>query len=1020
MSRTLLRCLLAGACLFLIAGMTSCSQPVKFELREGDRIALIGNSLAERMQYHGFLEANLQASYPEEHLVFRNLGFTGDQVKHRPRAHENYGDANTHLTRVKANVIFAFFGYNESFDNDTAKFGLQLREWIDSTRLQKYDGVNVPRIVLFSPIAHEDLGNTNLPSGEVNNRRLEAYTQAMSEVAAAKEVIFVNLFEATKKLYGESDEPLTTNGVHLNEEGNRQVARLITKDLTGSLPSAGEDKFIKLRQAVLNKNGRWFNRYRATDGNDVWGGRSELHGNFETLQRELAMLDSMTANRDKRIWAVAQSEKGVSVVTDEEEPFWGAWEAWAVDTAMDDSNVPEPDEVETNYPDEVVYLGGEEAIEKMHVAEGLEVNLFASEEKFPEIANPVTVKRDTKGRIWVASWETYPKRQPMKEMKDRLVILTDTDKDGAADKSTTFARVHNPTGFEFWNNGVIVVSAPNILFLEDTDGDDRADKRTVLLGGIDAADTHHTANNLFFGPDGFIYYQRGVFMLSNVETPWRKNYEAHKPGLYRFNPRTFQFDFVVENSPNAHGISFDKWGYQFITDGTSGRAYQVYLDPAEAGEANPGDFKARKLLNQTVRPVPGNQVLSSTHFPPEYENNFLIYNVIGFLGIKRYKLEYDQGKVWGEEIGDLIYSDDPNFRPTSGVVGADGALYISDWQNPLIGHMQHNIRDPKRDHTHGRIYRITAKGRPLQEPVSISGEPVEHLLDLLLHPVNEVRHQVQIELSGRESEEVISKTKEWVNQFKPTDEKGAHAMLEALWVHQRHNVQNPQLLGALLGSPVENARVAAHRVEWFWKYQDKEMAAHLPAEHTAGVSGEGASGSQTGSENGQSGPAAGPAQSDDGTGQNAAAGDSAHSGHAAGEATAGKTVDLTAESVAVVTVSTIPEKMLYDTKEIIVKAGQPVKLTLKNPDFMPHNLVVVAPGTADDVAQLAVDMGGAGFEKQFVPESKKVLHATRLINVNEEQTLEFTAPPEPGNYQFLCTFPGHGQMMRGVIKVIEG
>src|SRR3546814_9101082 len=128
-------------------------------------------------------------------------------------------------------------------------------------------------------------------------------------------------------------------------------------------------------------------------------------------------------------------------------------------------------------------------------------------------------------------------------------------------------------------------------------------------------------------------------------------------------------------------------------------------------------------------------------------------------------------------VGDLIYSGDPNVRRTAGVIGADGALYISDWQNTLSGHIQHNVRDPKRDHEHGRIYRITAAGRPLAEPVAIAGEPVEKLLDLLQHPVNEVRHQVQIELNARDREEVISKAKEWVKQFDASDEAGAHAML---------------------------------------------------------------------------------------------------------------------------------------------------------------------------------------------------------------------------------------------------
>src|SRR3546814_621612 len=253
---------------------------------------------------------------------------------------------------------------------------------------------------------------------------------------------------------------------------------------------------------------------------------------------------------------------------------------------------------------------------------------------------------------------------------------------------------------------------------------------------------------------------------------------------------------------------------------------------------------------------------------------------------------------------------------------------------------------------------------------------------------------MQIELNARDREEVISKAKEWVKQFDASDEAGAHAMLEALWLHQRQNRKNPELLGKLMGSPVEHARIAAQRVEWFWKYQDQEMVAHFqPGERT---------------------PAA------------AAAGDGAHihegaagAVHAAAHAATGKKVDVSADSEAIITIVTIPERMLFDTEEITVKAGQGVKLTLKNADFMPHNLVIVSPGAADEVAQLAVDMGGKGFEEQFVPESEKVLQATRLINNNEEQTLEFTAPSQPGDYPFLCTFPGHSQLMRGVIKVIN-
>ena len=158
-----------------------------------------------------------------------------------------------------------------------------------------------------------------------------------------------------------------------------------------------------------------------------------------------------------------------------------------------------------------------------------------------------------------------------------------------------------------------------------------ADVRIRLFHGLDSADTHHSANAFVYGPDGNFYYQRGVFHVSNVETPWTKNQQHGNSAMYRFNPRTFEYAFHANNSPNPHGISFNYWGYHFATDGTGGRAYQVRPDGR-------GGFRMQGVLNKTVRPVPANGVISSPHFPDKYQGNFLILNSIGFLGIKQYKM----------------------------------------------------------------------------------------------------------------------------------------------------------------------------------------------------------------------------------------------------------------------------------------------------------------------------------------------------------------------------------------------
>ena len=985
-----------------VAIMSGCGEGQKFKLEEGDRIAIVGNSLAERMQHDGWLETYLQASYPSSQLVFRNLGYSGDQVHYRPRAHEGFGDGDFHLSNVKANVIFAFFGYNESYEDKPQEFKEQLNAWIDHLQSQKYDSVNSPRLVLFSPIAHENLLTPNLPDGSENNRRLEAYTKVMSEVAEERGVAFFDLFNATKEMYADSDAPLTINGVHLNDEGNRQLALHLADSGLGHRVNMDEVELDSLRSAVLDKNLYWFHRYRSISGNDVWGTRSTQDGNYATLQNELKMLDVMTANRDVRVWARAKGD----------------------DVEVDDSNVPDPLIVGTHITRNVTYLDPIEAIDRMTVPDELQVNLFASEKEFPEIANPVAMQVDAKGQMWVASWATYPKWEPGRPMNDRLVFLTDDDGDGVADKATTFAYVPHPTGFEFWNDGVIVVSAPDILFLKDTTGDGVADVQMRLFGGLGSDDTHHSANNLVYGPDGNIYYQRGIFILENVETPWRRSEESGTPGLYRFNPRTFDFSFVVENTPNSHGISFDKWGNQFITDATSGRSYQVYHKRTVTSTSDISEFATRPLFKPTIRPLTSSQLIASSHFPDDYQNNLLLYNVIGYQGIKRYKLDYkEQGVIEGTEAGDLLftgddpaftphseaaprvvpatYKGDPNFRPSDGVIGADGALYFADWQNAVITHSPYNLRDASRDQIHGRIYRVTAKNRPLLEPVPIAGEPVEKLLELFNSPEDKLRHRVRVELSGRDTEEVISKAKKWVSELDPQKKENALPILEVLWLHQQHNVVNRELLTQVLKSPEEQARLAAQKVAWFWS--DRES-------HRRGGTESDISGMQFRTyyekfwDNRDS----------------TTTHTSMHETHevkqkAEVDETRLIKLDLTEESVAKLTIEAV--QLFFSVSEFTVKPGQKVELTFDNPDLMQHNLVIVEPGAADEVAQLAIELGEDGPAMHYIPKSKKILHATQLLDANTKQTLTFNAPTKPGDYQFVCTFPGHAPVMRGIMRV---
>ncbi len=796
------------------------SQPatsgVPLELKKGDHICIIGNTLADRMQHDGWLETLIQHRFPKHELLIRNLGYAADEVANRPRE-QNFGSPDVHLTHSKADVIFAFFGYNESFHGEAgvSAFRKQLEAFLDHTAKQKYNGTSAPRVVLFSPIAHENLHSLHLPDGKESNARLALYTKAIAEVAAARKVAYVDLFHPTQQLYEKAKTPRTLNGIHLTDEGNRDLAEIIDLSLFGKAPERDAAHLERLRGAILDKNFHWFNRYRVTDGYNVFGGRSGT-GNYDgqtnatISKRELEIMDVMTANRDRRVWAIAQGG----------------------DLKVDDSNTPPPLKIKTNKPGKMPdgshpFLGGEEAIKMMTVHKGMKVNLFASEQKFPRLINPVQSAVGPDGKLYVAVWPSYPHWHPNEELKDAIVTLHDDDGDGVADRLVVFAdKVHNPTGFAFWGGGVIVASAPDLFFLKDTDGDGIADVRIRICSGIDSADTHHTANSFVIGTDGALYYQSGIFQVFGIESPSSKLFRNQGTGVYRFDPLTFETTFHFGIGPNPHGDVIDRWGNQFVNDGTGGDGRHVAFPPRGT---------PRSLLAKTIRPVAGTGLIAGSHFPAELQGNLLIANCIGFQGVAQNKFVDRDSGFFCTPIDPIMFSKDPNFRPTSVCIGGDGALYITDWQNPLIGHLQHNLRDPNRDHRHGRVYRVTVDGQPLRKPVNLQGKPVDQVVQYLASPDDDIRYRARIELTryvghpyqvaqGAEPPEhtATAAAAKFAAKLDPSNPAHAQPLLEALFVHSMLHVVNEDLLRRVLQSPEPNTRAAATRVlrDWHGKVKD--------------------------------------------------------------------------------------------------------------------------------------------------------------------------------------------------------
>ena len=827
--------------LFLSSAISTSllAQTAGLDLHSGDNIAIVGSGLADRQQLHPWLEALIHQAYPDLNLTVRNLGFAADEVDVHPRSDEvptadyflnmNPGLLDTKVGSTEvvyhsganfhANVILAFWGFNESFKGQEglASFKSALDEYLKKTLGTDY-GKGHPKIILFSPIANENLKDpVNFSDGSANNKNLELYTAAMAEVAKANSVPFVDLYSASEKLFSNSSHPLTINGIHLTDEGYKLLAPEEFKGIFGKeAPSADAPSIAKILAAVLEKNDQWRHRYRTVDQYNIYGQRSRIKyadahdpknapDNATIMGEEMAQRDIKTANRDKAIWAAAQGKE----------------------YTVEDNNLSPVDPVPPNRPEPIPYMDGAEAVQYIKVPDGCKVDFIASEKEYPELINPVQMNFDTRGRLWVATWPNYPETTPTTKVFDKLLIFDIDPQTGKFTKCTTFADGLNcPTGFQFYKDGVLVMQSPDMLFLRDTTGKmEHANWKERLVHGLDAADSHHETNSICYEPGGALYFSDGIFHRTNVETlhgPIRNQNGA----IYRFEPRSFRFDrYVPYGFANPHGRVFDYWGNDIITDATGNASY---FGPAFSGHLDSGSHDHMKeFWNRPSRPCPGTNILSSRHFPEDWQGEFLDANVISFQGIYRAKVTEEGSGLHGETLqpplveGILGKKNDgsdgnPNFRPSGIAVAPDGSMYFMDWSQMLIGHLQHHLRDPNRGHSHGRIYRITYPSRPLLKPKPIHGESIENLLELLKEHEDNVRTRAKIELDTHDTKEVMAAVDKWVKALDKSDKNYEHNRLEALWVHQWQNVVDVDLLKEVLQSPDPRARAQAVRVLCYW------------------------------------------------------------------------------------------------------------------------------------------------------------------------------------------------------------
>ena len=797
----------------------------KIKPNKGDNISLIGAGMGSRMIHYGHFETELYLRFPKLDLTIRNLCDEGNTPGFRPHPsreqNEQYAfpgaeklihsDLLAHttpqgffdtpdewLSRLQSNIILCFFGFNSSFDgiHQLPRFKNELDAFVKHTKSMPYGG-NTPQIVLISPTAIEAM--PGVTDGKWQNRNLQAYTKGMQEVASANKVQFVDAFSPSLQWYKDG-KPHSIDGALLNDHGYRKLASFLADTIfTQSTPN--QSLRTKVHPLVMDKNFYWLNDFKVPNGVHVYGRRYNPFGP-QNYPFETEKTREFTVNRDQKIWATLQGK--------------------SFDLKAADRKTSKLPAVPTNYlpptknskNGNINYTPGPQAQTKIKVAPGYKIELFADEKTFPDLANPVQVAFDNKGRLWVATMASYPHYRigdPLPE--DKLIILEDTNNDGKADKQTNFADdLHIPIGFEIAHDGVYVSQSGSLIFLQDTDGDDRYDKREVMLSGFDDHDTHHAISSFCADPSGAIIMCEGIFLHSHVET-------SHGPrrgsngGFFRYDPRTRNLIRHAQfHIPNPWGVAVDQFGQEIFLH-TSGTKTSWML-PGMIKARYGANMKAPDLITSNkVRPTSGIEIVSSRHFPDEVQGDILINNNIGFLGAKQHKVIDQDPGFTTEYRQDLFKSEDLNFRPVDLEFAPDGSLYVVDWCNALIGHMQHSARDPNRDHEHGRIYRVTYPSRPLVEPAKVAGASIETLLDNLTLPEYRTRYRTRRELRGRDTDKVLTALKSWLPKQKDERHK-----LEGLWVTWGFNKTDSNLLEELMRSEDHRIRTAATRVLRFSKH----------------------------------------------------------------------------------------------------------------------------------------------------------------------------------------------------------
>ncbi len=753
-------------------------------LERDSTVLFYGNSMVERLLEQGELEALVQMTLPEANLNFRSLAWTGDEVGHRQRA-EGYAEHLKNLLALwPAKTVVLGFGMNESFAGEKGLPAFRAQWEVLLKQLSKqHPGAT---FVLLGPSAVETRSSPAGVDVQARNADLALYSKATAEIAQAHQAVFVDVFSETAAAYQTASGALTSNGLHLNAAGNALVARCIARALVGddALAKIDAARLPQIAAAAARKSAYVAEVVRPKNGVVYYGVRKRPDEYAGEIPRYHQLIEQADADLHALLQKPALSFADIPVPT-----------------------LP-PLPPGKSRPDAVlgVVKSAAEQQAEITVAPGFELNLFASDEQFPELRNPVQMAFDAKGRLWVVTMPSWPHTVPGSLPEDKILILEDTDRDGRADKCTVFAEgLDAVDGIAFHEDGVVISAQPRLWVMRDTDGDGRADLKTELLRGVDVTDSHH-GGMIATDPMGKVWLCDGVFHRSQFETPFGE-VRGIDASTYRLDPRTGRLSVEWQSTtPNPWRMTFDREGspFQMYGDGLVLDGLQLTWTPLGAYHK----FAHAKVLGYGKGS--GAASISSPNFPDAYQHGMASATLLGRYFVAISRLDAGAGPYAASDRIDVLKSDNPAFRPVDIVFGMDGGMYVSDFSSAIIGHAQHPMRDPLWNHERGRIWRVVSTQKPVvKDWPSIEGQPIPALLALLRHPQDLVRDHVRIELRRAPLAELEPALDAWAALLDRKAPDFQQAALEVLWIFESKGIVRPALLDEVLAGPDFAARAAA-------------------------------------------------------------------------------------------------------------------------------------------------------------------------------------------------------------------